>query len=233
MGGPKVKQGQNPDKKTFFIVLHQTWASRSFLTTLTKFDLELTLGGPRHPNFDSTVRTGRNQCHCEDYQVLIPTTIHGSKSKLERSRYHENRGNTPIDAPLTSESHNFWSNRWIFKIHTFSKTRSQNISRGVKINPIHGILKVVALERLLPRKVCQGYKGPQAPFRPKKERSFSFLCFTWTFSAPFSSLSKSTQKTHQNILILLSLPKTQDIVLIPNLLLLGFTLWIWGLGVWM
>ena len=204
-----------------------------FLNNFDQIWPRVDFGGPRNPNFDPAVRMGRNQCHCEDYQVLIPTTIHGSKSELERSRYHENWGNTPIDAPLTSESHNFWSNRWIFKIHTFSKTRSQNISKGVKINPIHGILKVVALERLLPRKVCQGYKGPQAPFRPKKERSLWFLCSAWTFSAPFSSLSKSIQKTHQNILILLSLPKTQDIVLIPNLLLLGFTLWIWGLGVWM
>ena len=105
--------------------------------------------------------------HCEDYQILIPMAIHGLKSELQWPRYHENWDNASIDAPLTSESHNFWSNRWIFKIHTFSKTGSQNLSRGVKINPIHGLLKVAALEGLvvalqgqLPRKVCQGYKRP-------------------------------------------------------------------------
>ena len=38
---------------------------------------------------------------------LIPMTIHELKSKSERPRYYENRDNTLIDAPLTSESHNF------------------------------------------------------------------------------------------------------------------------------
>ena len=81
-------------------------------------------------------------------------TIHGSKSKLERPRYHENRDNALIDAPLTSESHNFLSDRWIFKIDTFSKTESQDISKGSKIKPIRGGLKVMALEGPLPQKSC-------------------------------------------------------------------------------
>ena len=34
-------------------------------------------------------------------------TMYGSKSKLEWPRYHKNQVNAPIDAPLTSQSHNF------------------------------------------------------------------------------------------------------------------------------
>ena len=74
---------------------------------MTKFDSKLILGGPKNPNFDLAIRTGRNQRHYVDYQILISTTIHGSKSELERPRYHENRDDAPIDAPLTFESHNF------------------------------------------------------------------------------------------------------------------------------
>ena len=47
--------------------------------------------GPRNPNFDPAVRTSWNQCHCEDNQILIPTTIHESKLELKRLRYWENR----------------------------------------------------------------------------------------------------------------------------------------------
>ena len=94
-------EGQTRSKSTqnnTFHTFHQTRPSRRFLATLTK----LTSGGPKNPNIDSVVRTGWNQCHCKDYQILIPMTIHRSKSELERPRYHENRVNTPIDAPLTS-----------------------------------------------------------------------------------------------------------------------------------
>ena len=62
--------------------------------------------GPKNPNFDLAVKTGLNQHYCEDYQILIPTTIHESKLELEQLRYHKNRDNAPINAPLTSESHN-------------------------------------------------------------------------------------------------------------------------------
>ena len=112
--------------------------------------------GPRNHNFDLAVRTGWKQHHCEDYQILNPMTIHGSKSKLEQSKYHKNRDNALIDAPLTSESHNFWSDRWIFKFHTFSEMGSYVISRGVKINPIQDLLKAGPL----PHKACWGYKKP-------------------------------------------------------------------------
>ena len=109
-----------------------------------------------------------NQYHCKDYQILIPMIIYGSKSELERPRYHKNWDNAPIDAPLTFGSHNFWSNRWIFKFHTFLETGSQDLFRGVKINPIKDRLKVAALEGPSPWKSCWGYKRPQSPFKQKK-----------------------------------------------------------------
>ena len=108
----------------FFIVLRQTWASWRFSMTLTKFDPKSILGGPKNPNFDSDFRTDWNQCHYEDYQILNPKIVHCSKSALDRPRYHENRDDASIDAPLTFESHNFWSDHWIFKFHTFLETGS-------------------------------------------------------------------------------------------------------------
>ena len=80
-----------------------------------------------------------NQRHCEDYQTLIPTIVHGSKSELEWPIYHENRDDASINAPQTFESHNFQSDCWIFKIHTFSKTGSQDLSRSVRIHSFWGL----------------------------------------------------------------------------------------------
>ena len=149
-----VKRGQNPHKTKFFIFLNQTWAFRRFLTTLTKFDLKSIPSGPKNPNFDSAFKMGWNQFHYEDYQILIPMNVHGSKSELEWSRCHENRDNALIDAPLTFESHNFWSDCWIFKIHTFLETGSQDLSRHVKINPIKGGLRLEALQGPSPWNLC-------------------------------------------------------------------------------
>ena len=69
-------------KQSFLIVLHQTWVSQRFLTTLTKFDLKSILSGPKNPNFDLAVKTDLNRRHCVDDQILIPTAIHGLKSEL-------------------------------------------------------------------------------------------------------------------------------------------------------
>ena len=194
--------------------------------------------GPRNPNFDPSIRTGWDQCHCGDYQIINSTTIHGSKSELERSRYHENWDNAPIDAPLTSGSHNFWSNRWIFKFYTFLETGSQDLFRSVKINPIKDRLKVASLEGPPPWKSCYGYKRPQSPFKQNKRRSLPGFCslpecLLHIFPLFQTHTHTKKKKKHQSLLILLSLPKTQGIVLIPNLLLFGSTSWIWGLGVWM
>ena len=54
----ELTEGQNPHKIIPFIAFHQTRASRRFLTTLTKFDLKLTLGELENPNFDPAIGTG-------------------------------------------------------------------------------------------------------------------------------------------------------------------------------
>ena len=191
------------------MVLYQTRAPRRFLATLTKFDLELTPSRLKNPNFDSAIRmswTGWNQCHCEYYQIFNPTTIHGSKSELERPIYHENQVNALVDAPLSSDSHNFWSDCWIFKFHTFLETGSQDLFRGVKINPIWEASQVAALEGLLAAlhgppscKVCQSYKRPQAPPRPKWRVSLGLaLCLDvfYTFFLPLKHQKKKKKNTH-------------------------------------
>ena len=118
------------------MVLQQTQASCRFLTSLTKFE----------------------QVWLEDYQILIPTTIHGLKLELERPRYHKNWGDASIDAPLTSKSHNFWFNHCIFKFYTFLEIEIQDISKGVKINSIKGGWRLVALQGPPPQSSCRDYK---------------------------------------------------------------------------
>ena len=147
-------------------------------------------------SFDPTIITGWIQCHCEDYQILIPKTVHGSKLELERSRCHKNRDNTTIDAPLNSGSHNFWSDRWIFQFHTFLETWSEDLFKSIKINPITDHLKVAAFQEPLPRNLCQGYKKPRHPL-DRGDHFFFFLVllFTW-LSTCFSPLphTKNTKK---------------------------------------
>ena len=101
---PKLTEGQIWSKPSQNSTFHNFTSSLSFSEI---FGLKLTLGGPKNPNFDPVVRTGKNQCCCEDYQILIPTTINGLKSELEWPRYHENQDGASIDARQTSESHNF------------------------------------------------------------------------------------------------------------------------------
>ena len=134
----------------------QTWASQRFLATLTKFDPKSILGEPKNPNFDSVARTAWNQCHCEDHRILVPTTIHGSKSKLERPKYHKNGDDVLIVASQTSESHNFWSDCWIFEFHTFLEAENEDLSKGVKISLIRGSLRPATLEWPLPWKTRLG-----------------------------------------------------------------------------
>ena len=115
-------------------------------------------------------------------------TIHGSKSELELLRYHENRDNAPIDAPLTSESHNFRSDRWNSRSIPFSKLK-------VKTFPDQTHLRKFEGGGPSPHNLCQGNKRPQAPLKKKKKRSPWLLCFTWMFSTHFSCLSH----THTHI----------------------------------
>ena len=100
--------------------------------------------------------------------------------------------NALIDAPLTSQSHNFCSDLWIFEFHTFLETGSQDLSRGVKIKHFWGASQVAALQGVPPHKACRGYKRPQAPPEKKKkkkkeERLSWVLLYTWKFFACFLS----------------------------------------------
>ena len=146
-------------------------------------------------------------------------TIPGSKSESERLRYLENLVNALIDAPLTSWSHNFWSDCWIFKLHTFLQTVSQDPFKSLKINLIWDHLKVAVLEGPPmalhgppPRNLCWGCKKPQAPLDQKKKKK-DFLA---AYSLPRQILSFSplfqTQKTlttNQSLLILLFTKNTR------------------------
>ena len=217
------------------MVLHQTRASQRFLTTLTKFDLKSISCGPKNPNFDPTVRTDWNQYHCKDYQIRIPTTVHELKSELVWLRYHKNRDDTPINAMLTSKSHNFWSDRWIFKFHTFSGAGIQNLSKGIKSTrseefggwrPFKGRRLKVRVEVI---------NSPRHLLNLKRPHFFEFCSLPGIFPHVFlSSKHKKHPKTHQNFLnSSLFTKKNQGIVLIPNLFFHGSTLGIWGLKVWM
>ena len=65
----------------------------SFLEIFSNFDwvwLKVDLGWVQNPNFDPAIGTSWNQCHYKYYWILIPTTTYGSKSELERPRYHKN-----------------------------------------------------------------------------------------------------------------------------------------------
>ena len=120
-GWPKVKIGQNHHTTTFFMFLHQTWATRWFSSTLTTFDPRLTLKGPENHNFDLTIRTGWNQCHRKDYRILFPTTIHGLKLESKWSRYLENcarRINSLPGAITFDPTVEFQSSLAFQKLHT-------------------------------------------------------------------------------------------------------------------
>ena len=121
--------------------LLQTRVSQRFLATLIEFDPKLILDGSKNPNFDLATRTGWNQWHYKDYRILVPTNFHGSKLELQQPIYHENRNDAPIVAPQTFESHNFWSDHWIFEFHTFIETENQDLSKGVKISLIRWLLR--------------------------------------------------------------------------------------------
>ena len=143
---------------------------------------------------------GWDQRHCEDYQILIPTTIHGSKSELERLRYHENWDKTLIDAPLTSRSHNFWFDRWIFEFHTFLETKVKIFPRVSRSTQSIAFWRWQPLKGWHLEKHVGAIKGPRHPLDQKKilPRSYSLPRRFLSFSPLFQ-----TQKTHQSLLILL------------------------------
>ena len=77
-------------QNNIFMLLHQTWVTQRFSSTLTKFDPRLTARGTKNPNFDPTIIMDWGQCYCKYYWIPFPITIHGSKSELKRLRYLEN-----------------------------------------------------------------------------------------------------------------------------------------------
>ena len=167
----KVKTLTKKKKKTFFIVLHQTRASWRILTTLIKFD-------------PKSIRVGSKILILIWLSKQVGTNSIAKiiKFSFQRLFMGRNRDDAPIDAPLTFESHNFWSNRWIFKIHSFSETGSQNLFRGVKINPFLGLLRLAVLEGLPPQNACPG-----TPQTQKRTHFSEFLLFAW-FTYTFLSL---------------------------------------------
>ena len=135
---------------------------------------------------------GWNQCHCEDYQIINPKTIHGSRLQLEWLRYHENCVNVLIDAPLTSESHNFWPLE--FQVPYLFGNRKSRSFQGFQHQP-----DLRPFKNGGPRKACWGYNRPQVPSDPKKKKKdFSGFvslpgCSLHIFPL-FQTLKKNTSK---------------------------------------
>ena len=107
--------------------LHQTQDYRRFLSSLTKFDLRLTLKSDRKLNFDPTIRMGWNQCHCEDSWIPFPMTTHGLKLELKRLRYLKNHTWRVSSLHTTITFY-----RWIFKMSSVLKTRYLDLPIGTK-----------------------------------------------------------------------------------------------------
>ena len=120
LGWLKVKVGSKSSQNYIFhFFLHQTWVTQWFSSTLTKFDSRLTLESNKNSNFDLVVRIGWDHCHCEDYQIPFPMTIHRLKSELKRLRYLKK----PWKArQYASRGHNFLSSHWIFNFFSVLET---------------------------------------------------------------------------------------------------------------
>ena len=145
-------------------------------------------------------------------------TIHGSKLKLERPRYHKNQDNALINALRIFEKHNFWSGHWIFKIHTFLETASQYLSISAKNNPIRGSHHL---------KKCVGaINNPKHPTDQERKTFFLILLSTQLLYTAFSL--PNTKKTPKNTSKLLDsslFTKNTRYCSIPNIPFLGSTLW--------
>ena len=87
---PRLIESQIGSKSSKNNIFHTSISNPSYSVIFVNFDPRLTFKGTKNPNYDSTTRTGQNQCHCEDYQIPFPTTIHGLKSELKWLRYPEN-----------------------------------------------------------------------------------------------------------------------------------------------
>ena len=133
------------------------------------------------------------------------------------------KGQTRSKSSQNNIFHGFISN--LNSLEIFSNFDQVQLDRG------H--LKMAALQSPLPWKVCRGYKRPQAPPQTKKRRRRDSLGPALCLDEFLAFLLSSKHKKHIKASWFFSLPKIQGIVLIPNLLFLDSTPWIWGLGVWM
>ena len=125
---------------------------------------------------------GWNQHHCEDYQILIPTNVHGLKLELEQSRYHKNRNDALIDALQTSEGHNFLSDHLIFEFHTILETENQDLSKRVKISLIKGGWGQQPLKgRYGPTMAATSIFALEAINRPRHAPDGEDRHFSWNF----------------------------------------------------
>ena len=94
---PRLTKGQTMSKSPQNNIFHDFISNPNSLEIFSNFD-QIWLGlnwswllvGPRNLNFYLAIRISWNQFHWEDNQIIIPTTIHGSKLKLKRLRYWEN-----------------------------------------------------------------------------------------------------------------------------------------------
>ena len=85
--------------------------------------------GPKNYYFDPAMRTSWNQFHYEDNQILIPATIHESKSELKRLKYCEN-----CEKRISTLPEIITFDPTIgFVISLSLKTRHQKLSRDTKI----------------------------------------------------------------------------------------------------
>ena len=90
---PGLTKGQTRSKFSQNNIFHGFISNPNYSKIFSKFGQvwpEVDLVGPKNPNLDSVVKTGWDQCFCEENKILIPMTIHGSKSELKRLRDWEN-----------------------------------------------------------------------------------------------------------------------------------------------
>ena len=117
------------------------------------------------------------------------------------------------------------------------------LPRDITFDPIVGLFSSIPFQKLKIKtypKAATSIFTPKAINRPRHAPDGGGHIFSENFpsSQPLSTffLSSKHQKTlkkiHQNLLILLSSPRTHGIAFLPILPFLGSTLWIWGLGVW-
>ena len=179
--------------------------------------------------------------------------FHGPKLELKQSRCHKNQDNASIDAPLTSKNHNFWSTVEFLWSKPFQKQEVKafpEMSRSTWSKEVWGWHPFKGYRRPYKGHYLEirfgAIKSPGSLQTKGGSHFFFFLSFILYLVFLHIFLPSKHQNTHKNhkkkikikkahqrFLILLSSPKTQGIILIPNLLFLGSTLRIWGLGVWM